>query len=64
MVDLSEMSVISDCNPVDAVECYHCGLVFRVCHFEHDDTYITSWDEIETIPRYCPWCGSEVCDED
>ena len=18
------------------------------------------WDEIETIPRYCPWCGTEV----
>lgn len=60
MVYLNEMSVISDCNPVDAVECYHCGLVFRVCHFEHDDTYITSWDEIETIPRYCPWCGKEI----
>lgn len=60
LVDLDEMSVISDCNPVDAVECFNCGLVFRVCHFEHDDTYITCWDEIETIPRYCPWCGKEI----
>lgn len=22
-----------------------CDLVFRVSHFEHDDTYITCWDE-------------------
>ena len=39
-------------------------LVFRVSHFEHDDTYITSWDEIETIPRHCPWCGAEVVDDE
>lgn len=38
--------------------------VFRVSHFEHDDTYITSWDEIETIPRHCPWCGAEVVDDE
>ena len=60
MVDLDDYTPISDCNPVDAVHCHKCGLVFRVSHFEHDDTYITCWDEIETIPRYCPWCGTEV----
>lgn len=60
IVDFSDFTSISDCNPVDAVHCHRCDMVFRVSHFEHDDTYITSWDEIETIPRYCPWCGTEV----
>lgn len=62
-VDENEVAAIGDANPVDAVRCRRCDLVFRVSHFEHDDTYITSWDEIETIPRYCPWCGAEVVDE-
>lgn len=63
IVDFSDFTNISDCNPVDAIHCHRCDMVFRVSHFEHDDTYITSWDEMETIPRYCPWCGAEVCDE-
>ena len=62
-VDANEMVAIGDANPVDAVHCSRCDLVFRVSHFEHDDTYITSWDEIEMVPRYCPWCGAEVVDE-
>lgn len=60
MVDAAEMAVIGSLNPVDAVHCRRCDLVFSVSHYEHDDTYITSWDEIETIPRYCPWCGKEI----
>lgn len=59
-VDASEMAAIGSLNPVDAVHCRRCDLVFSVSHYEHDDTYITSWDEIETIPRYCPWCGKEI----
>ena len=59
-VNLDEITAIEDVNPVDAVHCRKCDLVFCVSHFEHDDTYITSWDEVETIPRYCPWCGAEV----
>lgn len=59
-VDVNEMTVIEELNPVDAVHCSKCDLVFCVTHFEHDDTYITSWDEFETIPRYCPWCGEEL----
>ena len=62
--DANEMAAIGDANPVDAVHCSRCDLVFRVSHFEHDDTYITSRDEIETIPRYCPWCGAEVVDDE
>lgn len=62
-VDVNEMVAIGDVDPIDAVHCRRCDLVFRVSHFEHDDTYITSWDEFETIPRYCPWCGAEVVDE-
>ena len=59
-VDAAEMAAIGSLNPVDAVHCRRCDLVFSVSHYEHDDTYITSWDEIETIPRYCPWCGKEI----
>lgn len=59
-VDFSEYIRVDDCNPVDAVHCHHCDMVFSVVHFEHDGEYITSWDEFETIPRYCPWCGEEV----
>lgn len=60
LVDLKDFVAISDCHPVDAVMCPHCGLVFSVAHYENDGTYITSWDEIETIPRFCPWCGGRV----
>lgn len=64
MVDLDEVTPISYCNPVDAVQCPRCGLVFSVSHFENDGTYVTCWDEIETVPRFCPWCGAEVdCDD-
>lgn len=62
-MDANEMASIGEVNPVDAVHCRRCDLVFCVVHFEHVDTYITSWDEIETVPRYCPWCGAEVVDE-
>lgn len=60
VTDLDDVAIISECNPVDAVHCHRCDLVFRVSHYEHDDTYITNWDEIETIPRYCPWCGEDL----
>lgn len=40
--------------------CPRCDLVFGVVHYEHDDTYITSWTEFETVPRYCPWCGEDL----
>lgn len=34
-------------------------LVFGVVHYGHDDTYITSWTEFETIPTVLPmvWRG-------
>ena len=60
MVDFDDYTPIGNCDPVDAVHCRKSDLVFRVAHFEHDDTYITNWDEIETIPRYCPWCGEKL----
>ena len=50
----------ADCDHVDAAQCPQCGLVFQVSHFENDGTYITDWDEIETVPRYCPFCGKEL----
>ena len=64
MVDLGEVTPIADCNPVDAVQCPSCGLVFQVSQFENDGTYITCWDEIEFVPRFCPLCGSEVDSND
>lgn len=62
-VDTNEMVAISKVNPVDAVRCPRCDLVFSVSHYEHDDCYITSWTEFETIPRYCPWCGEDLTDK-
>lgn len=64
VADLNDYTSIADCDPVDAVHCPKCDLVFRVSHFEHDDTYVTSWDEIETIPRHCPWCGERLDGDD
>lgn len=64
MTDLDDVAIISECDPVDAVHCPRCDLVFRVSHFEHDDTYITNWDEMETIPRYRPWCGEDLQQND
>lgn len=65
MVDLGEATALVDCNPVDAVQCQSCGLVFQASQFENDGTYITSWDEFELVPRFCPHCGERVvrCDE-
>lgn len=63
-VDVDKMVAISDVNPVDAVRCPRCDLVFSVSHYEHDDCYITSWTEFETIPRYCPWCGEDLQQND
>lgn len=60
----NEMMAIEDANPVDAVHCRKCDLVFCVSRFEHDDTYITDLDEIEMIPRYCPRCGTMVTRDD
>lgn len=59
-VDFNEVTPIADCDPVDAVQCPRCGLVFQVSHFENDGVYITDWDEIETVPRFCPFCGKEL----
>lgn len=63
-VNSYEMMAIEDAAPVDAVYCRKCDLVFCVSQFEHDDTYITDWNEIETIPRYCPRCGTMVTRDD
>lgn len=63
-VNYDEMIAIENANPVDAVHCRKCDLVFCVSQFEHDDTYITDWDEIEMIPRYCPRCGTMVTRDD
>lgn len=38
-VDFSECMRIDDCNPVDAVHCHRCDMVFSVSHFEHDGEY-------------------------
>lgn len=58
-----EMVAIRDVGPVDAVHRPRCDLVFSVSHCEHDDTYITSRTEFETIPRYRPWCGEDSTDK-
>lgn len=63
LVYTNEMVAIGDVDPVDAVHCPRCDLVFGVVHYEHDDTYITSWTEFETVPRYCPWCGEDLTDD-
>lgn len=63
-VNSDKMMAIEDADPVDAVYCRKCDLVFCVSKFEHDDTYITDWDEIEMIPRYCPQCGTMVTIDD
>lgn len=63
LVYTDQVVAIGDVDPVDAVHCPRCDLVFSVVHYEHDDTYITSWTEFETIPRYCPWCGEDLMDE-
>lgn len=63
IVDVDEMVAIRDVDPVDAVHCPRCDLVLSVSHFEHDDTYITSWTEFETIPRYRPRCGEDLTNE-
>ena len=60
LVYTNEVVAIGDVDPVDAVHCPRCDLVFGVVHYEHDDTYITSWTEFETIPRYCTWCGEDL----
>lgn len=62
-VDTDEMVAISEVNPVDAVRCPRCDLVFSVMHYERDDCYITSRTEFETIPRYRPWCGEDLTDK-
>lgn len=63
LVYTDQVVAIGDVDPVDAVHCPRCDLVFGVVYYEHDDTYITSWTEFETIPRYCPWCGEDLMDE-
>lgn len=62
-VDTDEMVAISEVNPVDAVRCPRCDLVFSVVHYEHDDCHITSRTEFETIPRYRPWRGEDLTDK-
>lgn len=62
-VDANEMVAISEVDPVDAVHCPRRDLVFSVSHYEHDDRYITSRTEFETIPRYRPWCGEDLTDK-
>ena len=60
VVNLDDYTPIADCDTVDAAQCPRCGLVFQVSHFENDGVYITDWDEIETVPRYCQLCGKEL----
>lgn len=64
MADLDYVAIIGECNPVDAVHRPRCDLVFRVSHFEHDDTYVTNWDGIGTVPRYRTWCGEDLQQND
>lgn len=60
LTDISQADAIDRLSPVDAVKCERCGLVFSVSHYENDGTYVTDWCERETVPHFCPWCGSEV----
>lgn len=46
------MPLVSECNPVDAVECPCCLTVFRV------RTLMT--DGYEAIPMFCPMCGGRL----
>ena len=55
------MPLVSDCNPVDAVECPYCTTVFRVRTLMTDgDGRLVAWDEYEAIPCFCPMCGGRL----
>lgn len=58
---MSGRPLVSECNPVDAVECPHCSTTFRVRTFATDgDGRIIAWDGYETIPAFCPMCGGRM----
>lgn len=48
------MPLVSECNPVDAVECPCCLTVFRVRTLMTDGNGRLMRDEYETIPMFCP----------
>jgi hypothetical protein len=54
------MPLVSECNPVDAVECPCCLTVFRVRTLMTDGAGRLMRDEYETIPMFCPMCGGRL----
>ena len=58
--EANPMPLVSDCNPVDAVECPCCLTVFRVRTLMTDGAGRLMRDEYETIPMFCPMCGGRL----
>ena len=58
--EANPMPLVSECNPVDAVECPHCTTVFRVRTLMTDGAGRLVRDEYETIPMFCPMCGGRL----
>ncbi|OFA33632.1 hypothetical protein BBK15_09990 [Bifidobacterium adolescentis] len=54
------MPLVSECNPVDAVECPYCTTVFRVRTLMTGGDGRLMRDEYETIPMFCPMCGGRL----
>ena len=50
--EANPMPLVSECNPVDAVECPYCLTVFRV--------RTLMGDRYEAIPMFCPMCGGRL----
>lgn len=58
--EANPMPLVSECNPVDAVECPHCTTVFRVRTLMTDGAGRLMRDEYETIPMFYPMCGGRL----
>lgn len=58
--EANPMPLVSECNPVDAVECPCCLTVFRVRTLMTDGNGRLMRDEYETIPMFCPMCGGRL----
>lgn len=54
------MPLVSECNPVDAVECPCCLTVFRVRTLMTDGNGQLMGDGYEAIPMFCPMCGGRL----
>ena len=54
------MPLVSECNPVDAVECPCCLTVFRVRTLMTDGNGRLMGDGYEAITMFCPMCGGRL----